>query len=72
MPFTETDRLLLDSKKAEICMELKLFRFKQHLEWEISKAVSRLDELEIQLAKLKYKQGEDPIILDSTNTKAET
>ena len=53
MPLTKTDRLLLESKKTEICMELKMFRFKQNIEEELSQVTSRLKELEDQLASLK-------------------
>jgi hypothetical protein len=56
MPLVELDRLLLDSKKADISMELKLFRFKQHIEEQLSQVISRLDTLEVQLTTLKEKQ----------------
>ncbi|HYG00244.1 MAG TPA: hypothetical protein VD815_09135 [Candidatus Saccharimonadales bacterium] len=53
MPLTEIDRLLLESKKTEIGIELKMFRFKQNIEEELSQVSSRLEELEGQLATLK-------------------
>ena len=53
MPLTEIDRVLLESKKTEISMELKMFRFKQNIEEELSQVISRLEELEDQLATLK-------------------
>ena len=53
MPLTEIDRLLLESKKTEISMELKMFRFKQNIEEELGQVISRLKELEDQLATLK-------------------
>jgi hypothetical protein len=56
LPLTELDRLLLDSKKTDVIMELKLFRFKQHIEEQLSQVISRLDALEVQLSTLKEKQ----------------
>lgn len=53
MPLTRYDRLLLNSKKVEMSMELKLFRFKQHIEEEIKEVISRLDYLESQVVTLK-------------------
>ena len=53
MPLTEIDRLLLESKKTDISMELKMFRFKQNIEEELSQVIYRLEELEDQLATLK-------------------
>ncbi|MDQ2685321.1 MAG: hypothetical protein M3Y25_05710 [Thermoproteota archaeon] len=53
MPLTEIDQLLLESKKTEISMDLKMFRFKQNIEEELSQVISRLKELEDQLATLK-------------------
>jgi len=44
--------LLLNSKKTEVSMELKLFRFKQHIEEEMSQILSRLEKLETELAAL--------------------
>jgi hypothetical protein len=37
-------------------MELKLFRFKQDIEEQLSQVISRLDALEVQLSTLKEKQ----------------
>ena len=45
--------MLLDTRKAEIGMELRLFRLKQHMEEEISQLNSRLDALEVQLTTLR-------------------
>lgn len=56
MPLTEIDRLLLDSKKTEVSMELKMYRFKQDVEEEMSQVLSRLENLENDLATLKEKQ----------------
>ena len=42
---TEIDRLLLDSRKANVGMELRLFRLEHIIEEEFSKVVSRLDKL---------------------------
>ncbi len=55
MPLTEFDRLLLNSKKANVIMELTLFRFRQIVEVEISQVNSRVEELEIQITSLKEK-----------------
>jgi hypothetical protein len=71
MPFTETDRLLLNSRQAEIRMELKLFRLKQHVEDELSQINSRLCELEAQLSTLKQKDG-NIVILEPIDTKVGT
>ena len=53
IPLARSDRLLLDSKKAEVGMELKLFRFRQHIEEEMKEVISRLEALESQLVTLK-------------------
>ncbi len=55
MPLSEIDRLLLNSKKANVIMELTLFRFRQIVEVEISQVNSRVEELEIQITSLKEK-----------------
>ncbi|WP_148685244.1 hypothetical protein [Candidatus Nitrosocosmicus hydrocola] len=55
MPLSEIDRLLLNSKRANVVMELSLFRFRQNVEMEISQLISRIQELEIQLSDLKEK-----------------
>jgi len=56
MPLIDTDRLLLDNKKTEIGMELKLYRFRQHMEEKLKGLISRLDDLESQLVTLKEKR----------------
>ena len=56
MPLIDTDRLLLDTKKTEIGMELKLYRFKQYMEEKLKGVISRLDDLESQLVTLKEKR----------------
>ena len=53
LPLSRPDRLLLDSKKTEIIMELKLFKFKQHVEEEISQLSCRLNALEVQRANFR-------------------
>ena len=53
MPLTEIDRLLLDSRKASVGMELRLFRLEHIIEEEFSKVVSRLDKLESRFSNLK-------------------
>ena len=53
MPLSRHDRLLLDTKKSEIGMELKFFRFKQHVEEEVKEIISRLSYLESQIVTLK-------------------
>ena len=53
MPLCRPDRLLLDTKKTEIGMELKLFRFKQHVEEEVKEVNSRLAYLESLIGSLK-------------------
>jgi hypothetical protein len=56
LPLREIDRMLLESKKVEVGMELRLYRLKQCTEEQISHLCSRLDELEVNLANLKEKQ----------------
>ena len=56
LPLREIDRMLLDSKKGEVGMELRLFRLEQCTEERIMHICSRLDELEVYLANLKEKQ----------------
>ena len=58
MPLTEIDRLLLDFKKTEVSMELKMFRFKQQVEEEMGQVLSRLEKLESDLVALKGKQNQ--------------
>ena len=58
MPLTEIDRLLLDSKKTAVSIELKMFRFKQHVEEEMNQILSRLERLETDLAALKENQNQ--------------
>ncbi len=48
--------MLLESKKVEVGMELRLYRLKQCTDEQISHMCSRLDELEVNLANLKEKQ----------------
>ncbi|HKR74023.1 MAG TPA: hypothetical protein VJR94_07920 [Candidatus Nitrosocosmicus sp.] len=43
MPLTEIDRLLLDSKKANVAMELRMFRLEHIIEEEVSQIISRLE-----------------------------
>lgn len=56
MPLREIDRMLLDSTKVEVGMELRLFRLEQCTEEQISHICSQLDELEVYLANLKEKR----------------
>jgi hypothetical protein len=72
MPFTEIDRLLLNSRQAEISMELKLFKLKQHVEDELSQINSRLCELEAQVTTLKEKEGGNIVIFEPIDTKVGT
>ena len=65
MPLTDIDRLFLDSKKIEVSMELKMFRFKQHGEEEMSQILSRLEKLETDLTDIKEKQKQELGIGDS-------
>lgn len=65
MPLTDIDRLFLDSKKIEVSMELKMFRFKQHSEEEMSQILSRLEKLETDLTDIKEKQKQELGIGDS-------
>ncbi len=53
MPLSRHDRLLLDTKKSEIGMELKFFRFKQDVEEEVKEIISRLSYLDSQIVTLK-------------------
>lgn len=53
MPLTEIDRLLLDSKKANLAMELRLFRLEHIIEEELSQVIYRLEKLESQLSMIK-------------------
>ncbi len=64
MPLCETDRLLLDVKKADVGMDLKMFRFKQNIKEDLSQVISRLDKLEDQLATLQNKQWENQVSND--------
>jgi predicted GNAT family N-acyltransferase len=56
MPLIETDKLSLDYKKADIYIELKMFRLKQDLKEQISQLNSQIGKLENQLANLKNRQ----------------
>lgn len=56
MPLIETDKLSLDYKKADIYIELKMFRLKQDIKEQINQLNSQIGILENQLTMLKERQ----------------
>lgn len=46
MPLIESDRLLLHCKKVEICIEIRMFKFKQDVIGHMSEVIARIDKLE--------------------------
>ena len=46
MPLTQTDRLLLDSKRANVAVELRMFNLAHTIEKELNRVILRLDKLE--------------------------
>ena len=56
MPLIETGKLSLDYKKADIYIELKMFRLKQDLKEQISQLNSQIGKLENQVANLEDRQ----------------
>lgn len=53
MPLTQIDRLLLDSKKPNVGMELRLFRLEHIIKEELNQVISRLEKLESQFSNLE-------------------
>jgi hypothetical protein len=53
MPLVETDKLSLEYKKADISIELKMFRLKQDLKEQINQLNSQMERLENQFINLK-------------------
>ena len=56
MPLEKDDQMLLDSKKAGVGMELRMFRLEHSFEERISQVSSRLDELEVHLTTLEKRE----------------
>ena len=56
MPLVEADKLSLEYKKADISIELKMFRLKQELKDQINQLNSQMKRLENQIINLKEKK----------------
>jgi len=56
MPLVEADKLSLQYKKADISIELKMFRLKQELKDQINQLNSQMKRLENQIINLKEKK----------------
>ena len=56
MPLVEADKLSLEYKKADISIELKMFRLKQDFKDQINQIKSQTERLENQIINLKEKK----------------
>jgi hypothetical protein len=56
MPLVEADKLSLEYKKADISIELKMFRLKQDLKDQINQLKTQIEKLENQIINLKEKK----------------
>lgn len=48
IPLIESDRLLLNCKKSEVLMELRMFKLKQDIKKQVDDVLSRIDVIENQ------------------------
>jgi hypothetical protein len=53
LPLNESDKLLLQDKKEDIYVELKLFKFKQDMKEQLDEVVTQLNDLKENLGLAK-------------------
>lgn len=51
LPFDDCDKALLTFKKAEVCMDLRMYQFRQELLRDINELAERIENLEEVLRK---------------------